>query len=173
MLGSRGLGALCGEGNVPDASFGAGGNHVDDVLVFGLGIGAEANRLILVEGCELLHDDEQLLLRERSFIDDHRAIGQDVDDFLALHAERISTFCGGGHRDIELGFISRPLPSDDEKGQQQEHDVDHRGHLKSGRFEFFFLKFHGVSGCRLSVAGGHGVFLGATVVRVGIVAIRG
>ena len=71
MVGSRGLRALGGKGNVPDASLGAGGYHVDDVLVFGLGIGAEADRLILVERSELLHDDEQLLLGEWCFIDDH------------------------------------------------------------------------------------------------------
>ena len=142
--GTLGFLLLGCKGDITNAAFAAIVDDVDNILILGFGIPSDSDRLVRIDGGETLHFLVQLLETVGLTFHHDGAIATDIDNFLKVAAGFGGSFFGGGHADIQLGFIVRELVGDDEKDEKEEDNINHRRKLEARWWCLAVLKFHGL-----------------------------
>lgn len=143
-------GGAAGKADVPDAGFADFIEDFEEGLVGAVGIGADADGLLVGAASvgELGGFDDALKLRAELGLgvflagDSDGAFFGDVDDDLVCDAGFLGTFRGGGDGDLDVLFLLCDLVGYEEEGKEKEDDIDHGRQLERGGLGIDLADFH-------------------------------
>src|SRR4030095_5803360 len=120
------------EGDVRDSGQTAYVEHVHDVLVGARFVAADHDRLVGIESYQALQQCRQIRLGQAAAIHDDVAVSFHIHDHVT---DWRGFFLGGaGFRNlyIELVFVARRVPGEEEKNKEEQQHVDQRCELDAG-----------------------------------------
>src|SRR5262245_4751106 len=111
--------------HIPDVGLSTDIQDIYDMLVIDSLITPDDDRLIRIKLGKPFQQVQEFLWVFLLPIDDDRSVGRNIDDNLTYVGLGLVSFRGSRHPDIQLVFAQREIPSNDEKDEDDQENVNH------------------------------------------------